>query len=171
MAKKNRNGGYVQQTRKKVEIQPINETQRSYIDAIDRNNITFGVGSAGTGKSYLAAMLAMEAMTEKRVNRIVIARPAVTAGGEDIGFLPGSITAKMDPATGEELVWARSPGALKNHPECAGRPVFFFDEWKWWLGLSDAERRSEIENRSRQKVCGARLTAYSRSRNPRSPTS
>jgi phosphate starvation-inducible PhoH-like protein len=97
MAKKNRNGGYVQQTRKKVEIQPINDTQRLYIDAIDRNNITFGVGSAGTGKSYIAAMLAMEAMTEKRVNRIVIARPAVTAGGEDIGFLPGSITAKMDP--------------------------------------------------------------------------
>jgi phosphate starvation-inducible PhoH-like protein len=97
MAKKNRNRGTIPQTRKKVEIDPITPAQRDYVSAIHDNNITFGIGSAGTGKSYLAALLAMHYMTEGMVNRIVIARPAVTAGGEDIGFLPGGITAKMDP--------------------------------------------------------------------------
>ena len=97
MAKKHRHGSGIPQTRKKVEIQPINAAQRAYIDAIQTNNITFGMGSAGTGKTYLAALLAMQAKTEGWVDRIVIARPAVTAGGEDIGFLPGSITQKMDP--------------------------------------------------------------------------
>lgn len=97
MAKKNRNRGTVPQTRKKVEIDPITNAQRTYVDAVHKNNITFGIGSAGTGKTYLAALLAMHYMTENLVNRIVIARPAVTAGGEDIGFLPGGITAKMDP--------------------------------------------------------------------------
>lgn len=97
MAKKNRNRGSVPQTRKKVEVTPITPAQRDYISAVRSNDITFGIGSAGTGKTYLAALLAMQAMTENQVNRIVIARPAVTAGGEDIGFLPGGITAKMDP--------------------------------------------------------------------------
>jgi phosphate starvation-inducible PhoH-like protein len=97
MAKKNRQHGSIPQTRKKVVIDPITPAQRVYVRAIQNNDITFGVGSAGTGKSYLAAMLAMQYMTENLVNRIVIARPAVTAGGEDIGFLPGGITAKMDP--------------------------------------------------------------------------
>jgi phosphate starvation-inducible PhoH-like protein len=97
MAKKNRNRGTIPQTRKKVEIDPITPAQRDYVSAIHDTNITFGIGSAGTGKSYLAALLAMHYMTEGMVNRIVIARPAVTAGGEDIGFLPGGITAKMDP--------------------------------------------------------------------------
>lgn len=97
MAKKNRNRGSVPQTRKKVEIDPITTAQRDYVSDIHSNNITFGIGSAGTGKTYLAALLAMHYMTEGLVNRIVIARPAVTAGGEDIGFLPGGITAKMDP--------------------------------------------------------------------------
>lgn len=97
MAKKNRNRGAIPQTRRKVEIDPITHAQREYISAVHNNNITFGIGSAGTGKTYLAALLAMHYMTEGHVNRIVIARPAVTAGGEDIGFLPGGITAKMDP--------------------------------------------------------------------------
>jgi len=97
MAKKNRQRGSVPQTRKKVEINPITPAQRAYVSAIHNNDITFGVGSAGTGKTYLAALLAMHYMTEGLVNRIVIARPAVTAGGEDIGFLPGGITQKMDP--------------------------------------------------------------------------
>jgi len=97
MAKKNRNRGGIPQTRKKVEIDPITHAQSEYIRAVHNNNITFGIGSAGTGKTYLAALLAMQYMTEGQVNRIVIARPAVTAGGEDIGFLPGGITAKMDP--------------------------------------------------------------------------
>ena len=97
MAKKNRQGSGIPQTRKKVEVNPLNAAQRAYIDAIQSNNITFGMGSAGTGKTHLAALMAMLYKTEKLVDRIVIARPAVTAGGEDIGFLPGSITQKMDP--------------------------------------------------------------------------
>jgi phosphate starvation-inducible PhoH-like protein len=97
MAKKNRNRGAVPQSRKKVEIDPITNVQREYVSAVHSNNITFGIGSAGTGKSYLAALLAMKYMSEGLVNRIVIARPAVPAGGEDIGFLPGGITSKMDP--------------------------------------------------------------------------
>lgn len=97
MAKKNRQRGPVPQARKKVEINALNDTQREYVAAIRRNNITFGVGSAGTGKTYLAGLLAMQYMSENLVDRIVITRPAINAGGEDIGFLPGGITAKMDP--------------------------------------------------------------------------
>lgn len=96
MAKKHKKGSFPQ-TRKQVEIRPISAAQHAYVDSIHHNDIVFGMGSAGTGKTYLAAMLAMYYMTENLVNRIVIARPAVTAGGEDIGFLPGTITQKMDP--------------------------------------------------------------------------
>lgn len=96
MANKKKGSG-IPQTRKKVEIEAITEVQRTYINTIHHNDITFGMGSAGSGKTYLAAMLAMQYKTEGEVDKIVIARPAVTAGGEDIGFLPGGITAKMDP--------------------------------------------------------------------------
>lgn len=91
--------GSVPRTRKRVEINPLNPVQEEYIRAIDNNDITFGVGAAGTGKSYLATIMAMEYQTEKLVDRIVICRPAINAGGEKIGFLPGTITQKMDPYT------------------------------------------------------------------------
>lgn len=97
MAKKNRQGSGVPQTRQKVELEAMTASQRAYIDAIHNNNITFGMGSAGTGKTHIAATLAMMYKTEGWVDRIVIARPAVPAGGEDIGFLPGTVTQKMDP--------------------------------------------------------------------------
>lgn len=84
-------------TRRGVSITPKNETQRIYIDAIDSHDITFGVGPAGTGKTYLAALLALEYFTERKVDKIVICRPAINAGDEKIGFLPGSINQKMDP--------------------------------------------------------------------------
>lgn len=87
----------VPKRRKKLEIHPRNETQRQYLDAIDDHDITFGMGSAGTGKTYLAALKAVEALSEGHVEKIVISRPAVTAGGEDLGFLPGFIKDKMDP--------------------------------------------------------------------------
>ncbi len=89
----------VPKTRKRVEINPITSTQETYIHAIDTNDITFGVGPAGTGKTYLATLMAMEYHTEKLVDKIVICRPAIEAGGEKIGFLPGSIIQKMDPYT------------------------------------------------------------------------
>lgn len=91
--------GTVPRSRKRVEINPLNPVQEEYIRAIDDNDITFGVGAAGTGKSYLATIMAMEYQTEKLVDRIVICRPAINAGGEKIGFLPGTITQKMDPYT------------------------------------------------------------------------
>ena len=91
--------GSVPKTRKRVEINPINPVQEDYIRAIDESDITFGVGSAGTGKTYLATLMAMEYQTEKLVDRIVICRPAINAGGEKIGFLPGTLTQKMDPYT------------------------------------------------------------------------
>lgn len=87
----------VPQTRKAVEIIPRNPRQREYIRAIHNSDITFGMGSAGTGKTYLAALLAVKYLTDGLVDKIVICRPAVTAGGEDLGFLPGGIKDKMDP--------------------------------------------------------------------------
>ena len=100
MSKKQKHqNGSVPRSRKRVEINPITPTQEDYIASIDRNDVTFGVDSAGTGKSYLAALMAMEYHTEGLVDRIVICRPAINAGGEKIGFLPGGITQKMDPYT------------------------------------------------------------------------
>jgi phosphate starvation-inducible PhoH-like protein len=70
--------------------------QRVYVDAIARHTLTFGIGPAGTGKTYLAAALAAQALREKRVSRIILTRPAVEAG-ESLGFLPGDFQAKVDP--------------------------------------------------------------------------
>ena len=70
--------------------------QKRYVDAIDMNTIVFGVGPAGTGKTYLAVAKAVQALQAKRVNRIVLTRPAVEAG-ERLGFLPGTLSEKIDP--------------------------------------------------------------------------
>jgi phosphate starvation-inducible PhoH-like protein len=70
--------------------------QRKYVEAIRDNVITFGVGPAGTGKSWLAVAMAVHALHTKRVQRIILTRPAVEAG-ERLGFLPGDLTAKIDP--------------------------------------------------------------------------
>jgi len=77
-------------------VRPQTAGQRRYVDAIARNIITFGIGPAGTGKSYLAVALAVQALQSKQVNRIILARPAVEAG-ERLGFLPGDLMAKVDP--------------------------------------------------------------------------
>jgi phosphate starvation-inducible PhoH-like protein len=77
-------------------VRPKTAGQRRYVDAIERNTITFGIGPAGTGKSYLAVALAVSALQSKQVNRIILARPAVEAG-ERLGFLPGDLMAKVDP--------------------------------------------------------------------------
>jgi phosphate starvation-inducible PhoH-like protein len=66
------------------------------VDAIDENTITFGIGPAGTGKTYLAMAKAVAALQAKKVNRIILTRPAVEAG-EKLGFLPGTLTEKIDP--------------------------------------------------------------------------
>ena len=82
-------------TRKRV-IEPRSATQRDYISALTQNSLTFGVGPAGTGKTYLAVAAAVSAYLEKRVERIVLSRPAVEAG-ERLGFLPGDMKEKIDP--------------------------------------------------------------------------
>lgn len=77
-------------------IRPKTHGQKSYVDAIDENTITFGIGPAGTGKTYLAMAKAVQALQAKVVNRIVLTRPAVEAG-ERLGFLPGTLNEKIDP--------------------------------------------------------------------------
>jgi phosphate starvation-inducible protein PhoH and related proteins len=77
-------------------IVPKTQGQRDYLQAIAANDIVVGIGPAGTGKTYLAVAMAIEALARKRVKRIILARPAVEAG-ESLGFLPGDIQAKVDP--------------------------------------------------------------------------
>ncbi|RZS89730.1 phosphate starvation-inducible PhoH-like protein [Motilibacter rhizosphaerae] len=77
-------------------IRPKTLGQKRYVDAIDRNTITFGIGPAGTGKTYLAVAKAVQALLGKQVTRIILTRPAVEAG-ERLGFLPGTLSEKIDP--------------------------------------------------------------------------
>jgi phosphate starvation-inducible PhoH-like protein len=77
-------------------VQPRSINQRKYIEAIEQNDMVFGVGPAGTGKTYLAVAMAVAAMNAKKVSRIVLVRPAVEAG-ERLGFLPGTLQDKVDP--------------------------------------------------------------------------
>jgi len=77
-------------------VQPKGLNQRRYLEAIEKNDMVFGIGPAGTGKTYLAVAMALAALASKRVNRIILARPAVEAG-ERLGFLPGTLQEKVDP--------------------------------------------------------------------------
>ena len=77
-------------------VQPRSTNQRKYLEAIEQNDMVFGVGPAGTGKTYLAVAMAVAAMNAKKVARIVLVRPAVEAG-ERLGFLPGTLQDKVDP--------------------------------------------------------------------------
>ncbi|NDD25376.1 MAG: PhoH family protein [Actinobacteria bacterium] len=77
-------------------IRPKTINQKNYVDAIDQNTIVFGIGPAGTGKTYLAMAKAVQALQRKEVSRIILTRPAVEAG-ERLGFLPGTLTDKIDP--------------------------------------------------------------------------
>ncbi len=77
-------------------IRPKTLNQKRYVDAIDKHTVVFGIGPAGTGKTYLAVAKAVQALQAKRVNRIILTRPAVEAG-ERLGFLPGTLNEKIDP--------------------------------------------------------------------------
>ena len=77
-------------------IRPKTANQKRYVDAIEEHTITFGIGPAGTGKTYLAMAMAVAALQAKKVNKIVLTRPAVEAG-ESLGFLPGTLSEKIDP--------------------------------------------------------------------------
>ena len=83
-------------SRRGKSIRPRTLHQKHYVDAIDRNTIVFGIGPAGTGKTYLAVAKAVQALQSKQVNRIILTRPAVEAG-ERLGFLPGTLFDKIDP--------------------------------------------------------------------------
>src|SRR6185295_6265062 len=77
-------------------VTPKTLNQKLYLDAIEKNDLIFGIGPAGTGKTYLAVSMAVKALVDKKVNRIVLTRPAVEAG-ERLGFLPGTLQEKIDP--------------------------------------------------------------------------
>ncbi len=81
---------------RRTHIRPRGANQRAYITSIRENDLCFGIGPAGTGKTYLAVASAVEAMEQERVRRIVLVRPAVEAG-ERLGFLPGDLAQKVDP--------------------------------------------------------------------------
>jgi phosphate starvation-inducible protein PhoH and related proteins len=83
-------------TRGGKSIRPRTAGQKDYVDAIDDNTIVFGIGPAGTGKTYLAMAKAVQALQRKEVDRIILTRPAVEAG-ERLGYLPGTLTDKIDP--------------------------------------------------------------------------
>jgi phosphate starvation-inducible PhoH-like protein len=80
----------------KKTLAPKSINQRRYVDAIERHDLTFGIGPAGTGKTYLAVAMAVSALLNKKVSRIILTRPAVEAG-EKLGFLPGTLQEKVDP--------------------------------------------------------------------------
>ena len=80
----------------KKSIVPRGNNQRSYIESINQNDINFGIGPAGTGKTYLAVASAVDALLKEKVDRIILMRPAVEAG-EKLGFLPGDLSQKVDP--------------------------------------------------------------------------
>ncbi len=77
-------------------VKPHTQTQREYVDAIARADLTFAIGPAGTGKTYLAMAMAVKALQERRASRLILTRPALEAG-ERLGFLPGDVQAKVDP--------------------------------------------------------------------------
>ncbi len=81
---------------KRKHVAPLTPNQRKYIESIRRNDIVFGVGPAGTGKTYLAVAMAVASLVQGQVGRIILVRPAVEAG-EKLGFLPGDIEAKFNP--------------------------------------------------------------------------
>jgi phosphate starvation-inducible PhoH-like protein len=87
--------GRIQASAKKT-VTPKSANQRAYVEAIRKNDLVFGIGPAGTGKTYLAVAMAVSLLNARRVKRIILARPAVEAG-ERLGFLPGDISAKVDP--------------------------------------------------------------------------
>jgi phosphate starvation-inducible PhoH-like protein len=79
-----------------TEIRPRTAGQRTFVDAIQRHTLTIGIGPAGTGKTYLAIVMALRALKDRNVSRVILSRPAVEAG-ESLGFLPGDLREKVDP--------------------------------------------------------------------------
>ena len=87
---------YINVSNKKEKVRPKTSGQREYVRAIAENDVVFSIGPAGTGKTYLAVAMAVDALRQKKVARIILVRPAVEAG-ESLGFLPGDLREKIDP--------------------------------------------------------------------------
>ena len=92
----NLEGGCICITTRGKPIKAKTVGQRKYVEAIEKNTVVFGVGPAGTGKTFLAVAMAVKALREKQVSRIILTRPAIEAG-EKLGFLPGDLQSKIDP--------------------------------------------------------------------------
>ena len=117
-------------------VRPNTAGQKRYVDAISQNVITFGIGPAGTGKSYLAVAQAVHSLQSRQVNRIILTRPAVEAG-ERLGFLPGDLMAKVDPylrplydalydllePEGRRGCWTAARSRWRRSRSCAGRTL------------------------------------------------
>jgi phosphate starvation-inducible PhoH-like protein len=102
-------------------VQPRSPNQRKYVEAIEQSDMVFGLGPAGTGKTYLAVAMAVSALLAKKVSRIILVRPAVEAG-ERLGFLPGSTMRCMTCSTRRRSTrcWSRTSSRLRRWPLCAG---------------------------------------------------
>ncbi len=117
-------------------IRPKTLNQKRYVEAIDENTVVFGIGPAGTGKTYLAMAKAVAALQAKQVNRIILTRPAVEAG-ERLGFLPGTLNDKIDPTCGRSTTrcttwstrsrsrssWPPAPSRSRRWHTCAVEPL------------------------------------------------
>src|SRR5438132_1195986 len=105
-------------------VQPKSVNQRRYLESIEKHDMVFGIGPAGTGKTYLAVAMAISALLAKRVNRIILARPAVEAG-ERLGFLPGTLQEKIDPYLRPlydalyDIIWCRASSRPMTNIRCA----------------------------------------------------
>ena len=112
------NSGKQRNFGKKV-LAPKTVNQRRYLEAIERNDLVFGIGPAGTGKTYLAVAMAVSALINKQVARIILTRPAVEAG-ERLGFLPGTLQEKVDPVPAPALRRALRHARSREGGEAAG---------------------------------------------------
>ena len=131
-------------SRRGKNIRPKTLNQKHYVDAIDRHTVVFGIGPAGTGKTYLAVAKAVQALQAKQVTRIILTRPAVEAG-ERLGFLPGTLYDKidpylrplldalhdmLDPESIPRLTAGRAPSRSPRWPTCAaGRSTTRSSSW------------------------------------------
>jgi len=96
MSKRYRKAHPKPESENKIAVRPKNLAQRSYLNEIETHDLTFGIGPAGTGKTYLAVSTAVKALRSHQVEKIILVRPAVEAG-EKLGYLPGSLQEKVDP--------------------------------------------------------------------------
>jgi len=100
-------------------ITPRTRTQKQFMDSINHNKITFGVGSAGSGKTYLATMMAADALQRGLCRKIIVCRPIIEAGGEKLGFLPGTLEEKCEPYLKPifdvfEMYWYKTTGHFRH---------------------------------------------------------